>query len=61
MDWFTSRGGEAETRDILSDGSSSGISFELSCFAGRSKSYDMPPISSPCVNGHINRTVVEED
>lgn len=61
-DCFTRRRAVPETRKNFSDSGSSGISScELGCIVGRSKSYNITPISSPYVNGHVNRTVDEED
>jgi len=61
-DCFTRRRAQPETRENFSDSGSSGISScELGCIVGRSRSYNITPISSPCVNGHVNRTVDEED
>ena len=61
-DCFTRLRAGPEMRENFSDSSCSGISSrELGCIIGRSRSYNVTPISSPCVNGHVNRTVDEED
>ena len=57
-DCFKRRRAEPEGRENFSDRSSS---CELGCIVGRSRSYNITSINSPCVNGHVNRTVDEED
>ena len=61
-DCFKRRRAGPAARENLSDSSSSGVSScELGCIVGRSRSYNISPVSSPCVNGHVNRTVDEDD
>lgn len=61
-DCFKRRRAEPEAGENCSDSSSFGVSScELGCIVGRSRSYNITPVSSPCVNGHVNRTVDEED
>lgn len=61
-DCFKRRRAEPEAGENYSDSSSFGVSScELGCIVGRSRSYNITPVSSPCVNGHVNRTVDEED
>lgn len=61
-DCFKRRRAEPEARENFSDSSSFGVSScELGCIVGRSRSYNITPVSSPSVNGHVNRIVDEED
>ena len=63
-DCFKRRRAGPAARENLSDmySSSSGVSScELGCIVGRSRSYNISPVSSPSVNGHVNRTVDEDD